>query len=121
MTTDRKKLREVISDIVDNAIRYTPEGKVAISFGRDDSNEIISIQDTGIGITEEEAISLFTKFSRGKDVSRINTEGNGLSLHVTRSVMEALGGQITFSSEGRGKGSTFNILVPVRGRRGKRA
>ncbi|RPI53858.1 MAG: sensor histidine kinase, partial [Deltaproteobacteria bacterium] len=120
VTTDRKKLREVLSDIVDNAIRYTPEGGVTISFSQDDAHINISIQDTGIGISEEEALSLFTKFSRGKDVSRLNTEGNGLSLHVTRSIMESLGGRITFHSEGKGKGTTFVVGVPMRGRRDKR-
>jgi signal transduction histidine kinase len=120
VTTDRKKLREVISDIVDNAIRYTPEGEVTIRFYQDDSFLTIAVQDTGIGISEEEAVSLFTKFARGKDVSKINTEGNGLSLHVTRSILEALGGRITFSSEGKGKGSTFNVMVPLRGKRDKR-
>ncbi len=117
VTTDRKKLREVISDIVDNAIRYTPEGRVTIDFKKDDSFLTVAITDTGIGISPDEAVSLFTKFSRGKDVSRINTEGNGLSLHVTRSIMHSLGGRITFSSEGKGKGSTFNVMVPMRGKR----
>jgi signal transduction histidine kinase len=119
VTTDRKKLREVLSDIVDNAIHYTPEGTVTIDFTQNDSFINIAVKDTGIGISEEEAISLFTKFSRGKGVSQLNTEGNGLSLHVSQSIMQALGGKITFSSEGEGKGSIFNIEVPVRGRRGK--
>lgn len=118
--TDKVKIKEVIFYIIDNAIKYTQKGGVIVKLSEEDSFVRISVWDTGIGISKEEAPSLFAKFARGKDVSLLNTEGNGLSLHVARNIMQALGGKIAFSSEGKGKGSTFMIDVPVKIEKGKK-
>jgi signal transduction histidine kinase len=113
VTTDRNKIREVISNIVDNAIKYTQKGWVSIRLSQKDEKVVVAVVDTGIGVPEEELPYLFAKFSRGKNTSRLNTGGTGLGLHVGKRMMEALHGNIWLESEGTGKGSTFYIEVPV--------
>jgi signal transduction histidine kinase len=111
---DRSKIGEVISNIVDNAIKYTLEGGVTVGFSEEVDFVKVSIKDTGIGIPAGETPYLFAKFSRGKDLSRLNTGGLGLGLSIGRSMMQAMGGKITFESEGKGKGTTFMIYIPTR-------
>ncbi len=110
---DRGKIGEVISNIIDNAIKYTLEGGVTVGFSEESDFVKVSIKDTGIGIPEGEIPYLFAKFSRGKDISRLNTGGLGLGLSIGRSMMQAMGGKITFSSAGKGKGTTFMIYIPT--------
>lgn len=111
--TDRSKVLEVISNLVDNAIKYTPKGWVSIRIFQNGNFVSVAVSDTGIGVPKEEIPYLFNKFSRGKDISRLNTGGTGLGLHVGKKMMEALHGSIRVESEGAGKGSTFIIEVPV--------
>jgi signal transduction histidine kinase len=113
-TTDRNKIREVISNLVDNSIKYTLKGWVSIRLSQKDDKIIVAITDTGIGIPQDELPYLFEKFSRGKDISRLNTGGTGLGLHVGKRMIEALHGAIRVESDGEGKGSTFYIEVPIK-------
>ena len=113
ITTDRNKIREIISNLVDNAVKYTLKGWVTIKLSQNENKVRIAVTDTGIGIPKEEVPYLFEKFSRGKDISRLNTGGTGLGLHVGRKMVEALHGTLWVESEGEGKGSTFFIEVPV--------
>jgi signal transduction histidine kinase len=95
--------------------KYTPQGGVAISLNHDKENNLVQvrIKDTGIGVPKEELPYLFEKFSRGKDINRLNTGGTGLGLHVGKKMIEALHGKIIIESEGANKGSTFIVEVPV--------
>jgi len=110
---DRVKLREAISGLVDNAIRYTKEGSVTVRLGIEGGWAKIEVSDTGIGIKQEDLPRLFAKFSRGEGVSRIHTEGVGLGLYVARQIVEMHGGRIEAESEGVGKGSRFVLELPV--------
>jgi signal transduction histidine kinase len=134
---DAGKVREVISNMVDNALKYTPKGGVTIRVERGkfpisksqfpnnnqnsnlkNSKEIrdvirVTVTDTGIGIPATELPYLFSKFSRGKDVGRLNVGGTGLGLYVGKSMIEANGGKIWAESEGEGKGSQFIIELPI--------
>ena len=112
--TDRNKMREIISNLIDNAIKYTERGWVRIKISYSDSDEIfrVSVIDTGIGTLKEDVPFLFSKFSRGTGASKINAGGTGLGLHVGRKMIEALGGKIWVESEGAGKGSTFFVEAP---------
>jgi signal transduction histidine kinase len=109
---DKNKIREVISNLVDNALKYTLKGGVKVKLADVGENIRISIIDTGIGVPAEEIPYLFSKFSRGKDISRLNTGGTGLGLHVGKKMVEAIGGKIWIESEGVNRGSTFSIEVP---------
>lgn len=111
--TDKNKIREVISNLVDNAIKYTLKGWVVLKLSLSGDKILISVVDTGIGIPKEEIPYLFNKFSRGKDISRLNTGGTGLGLHVGKRMVDALQGNLWVESEGAGKGSTFNVEIPL--------
>lgn len=112
-TTDRSKIREVISNLVDNAIKYTPKGWVYLRLSQNGAFVRVAVSDTGIGVPKDEMPYLFEKFSRGKDINRLNTGGTGLGLHVGKRIIEALHGKLDLKSEGAGKGSTFYVEVPV--------
>lgn len=114
ITIDGLKVREVISNLVDNAIKYTPKGGVNIRLEQDETNVRVIVADTGIGIPAGELPYLFAKFSRGKDINRLNTGGTGLGLYVGKNIIESNGGKIWAESEGEGKGSAFIIQLPLK-------
>ena len=110
---DSDKLREVVLNLVDNAIKYTPQGKIEI-FVKFDSKELTFLtKDTGIGIDPKEVKSLFRKFVRGSGVAQIHTGGSGLGLFIAQKIVKEHNGRIWAESKGKGKGSTFQFVVPV--------
>ncbi|MFZ2226406.1 MAG: ATP-binding protein [Candidatus Moraniibacteriota bacterium] len=122
LVIDGTKVREVISNLVDNAVKYTPKGGVTLSLelcARNEANCLsaphirITVSDTGIGVPPEEMEYLFLKFSRGKDVHRLNATGTGLGLFVGKKMIEGNGGKIWIESEGKDKGSRFIVELPV--------
>lgn len=112
---DQGKIKQVISNLIDNATKYTKQGGIVVSIGRDKrDNILITIKDTGVGIEKEVLPRLFEKFSRAPDASKANIMGTGLGLYVARKIIEAHRGKIWAESEGKGKGSAFYIeLEPV--------
>lgn len=110
---DKKKIHESISNIVDNAIKYTQKGGITVRITKKRNRIITSIADTGIGIPKEEKRVLFQKFSRGKGMSLIHTEGTGLGLFVCRKLIEAHGGKVWVESKGKGHGSTFFVSLQI--------
>lgn len=113
---DKVKVREVISNLVDNALKYTPDGKGGVTMKVEELGENlrVTISDTGIGVPKTELPYLFAKFSRGKDIGRLNTGGTGLGLYVGRAMIENNGGKIWAESDGEGKGSRFIIELPLK-------
>ena len=109
---DKGKTKQIISNLIDNAIKYTPKGGIGISLENHGHKTIVKIKDTGIGIEEKDLDKLFTKFTRTKDAFKTNVFGTGLGLYVAKKMMEAQGGNIHVESEGLGKGSTFIIEIP---------
>ena len=117
---DGPKVREVISNVVDNAVKYTPSGGVTVKVVvrpkvKDEISDYVrvTVTDTGIGIPATELPYLFAKFSRGKDLTRLNTGGTGLGLYVAKNMIENNGGKIWVESDGEGKGSKFIVEIPV--------
>jgi PAS domain S-box-containing protein len=111
---DVEKIKLAIENLLDNAIRYTPpEGKVTISLKSDINKIEFSIKDSGIGIPEDEKERIFTKFFRGSNVKRLETEGSGLGLFITKNIIEAHGGKIWFESK-EGVGTTFYFTLPLK-------
>lgn len=107
---DEGKIKQVISNIIDNAIKYTEKGTITVGLTRNDKDMIvITVKDTGVGISPDIAKRLFEKFSRAPGASRTNTTGTGLGLYVAKKMMEAHRGRIWVESEGLDKGSTFYI------------
>ena len=111
LAIDKQKMREVFSNLIDNAFKYTDKGEVSVNVSYDDDTKKIQIRikDSGIGIPASEIPFLFTKFSRGKDVDRLHANGTGLGLYVAKTIVEAHGGKIWIESEGDGHGTTFIV------------
>jgi len=111
---DVEKMKLAIQNLLDNAISYTPPGgKVSISLKYVKKEIEFSIKDTGIGIPRDQQKRVFTKFFRGKNAIRIETEGTGLGLFITKNIIEAHGGKIWFRSK-EGKGTIFYFTLPVK-------
>lgn len=111
---DKEKLRQVLMNLIDNAIKYTPDGSIGIKLVKTpDGKARLSVKDTGIGMDKEELPVLFGKFVRGKKTQQLWTEGTGLGLYVARKIIEEHKGSIWAESEGEGKGSTFYVELPV--------
>lgn len=111
---DPQKIVHVISNLLDNAISYTPKGRVTIFYSLVAKNFLkISVQDTGIGITEKDKEKLFQKFSRSKRAVLLQPNGSGLGLYIAKRIIEINGGKISVESEGEGRGSTFSFTLPI--------
>ncbi|MCW5769332.1 MAG: PAS domain-containing protein [Phycisphaeraceae bacterium] len=111
---DRDKLSLAIHNIVANALKYTPEGgAVAVKVAWEQDEVRIAVEDTGIGIKQEEQGLIFDKFYRAKDSRIANITGTGLGLTLARDVVRLHGGDIGLKSEDN-KGSTFTITLPAR-------
>lgn len=111
---DVGKLRQVVGNFIDNAVKYTPKGSIQVTMKREVGKIIIMVKDTGIGMSKETISSLFEKFSRAKNASKTNVMGTGLGLFVARKLITAHKGRVWAESEGEGKGSTFYIEIPAK-------
>ncbi len=113
--SDQNKIVQVISNIVDNALKYTLEGyvKVFLSKNNEENKFLIKVEDTGVGISKDTLERLFQKFTRAQEISKLHTDGSGLGLYVAKRIMEDLHGKIWARSKGKNKGSTFFIELPM--------
>ena len=114
MKIDRDKIKDVVLNLTDNAIKYTPEGRVDINISREDHHLKISVTDTGVGISTDEVTKLFEKFVRGSGIAQVDTSGSGLGLYIAKKIVEAHQGSIWAESAGKGQGSTFSFTLPVK-------
>ncbi|MHB1865066.1 MAG: sensor histidine kinase [Candidatus Saccharimonadales bacterium] len=108
---DPDRLREVITNLYDNAVKYTPEGKISIGLTGNDDVIQFYVKDTGTGIPREDLPHLFQKFYRVDNSATRTIGGNGLGLFICRKIIELYSGRIWVESE-VGKGSTFYINLP---------
>lgn len=107
---DFKWTPEAISNIIDNAIKYTPRGgKVTVSVKEYEMFVCINVSDTGIGISEDETAKIFTRFYRSAEVS--DEKGVGIGLYLAREILSKESGYIKVSSQ-KGKGSVFSVFLP---------
>lgn len=119
---DEVRLRQVLLNVLNNAVKYTKEGSICLRIGyeflsgKGEGNEVrllISVKDTGIGIRQEDIDKLFVKFQRVDMQQNKTIEGTGLGLAITHSLLELMGGSICAESV-YGEGSTFTICLPQR-------
>ena len=110
-SVDPDFLREVINNVIENAIKYTPSGWVTVNVRADNYNVQIVIQDTGIGIARDEISHIFQKFYRVDNRDTREIGGTGLGLYLVKQRVEAMNGRIWAESE-IGKGTKFIILMP---------
>jgi len=111
ITADRDKFKQVIANLIDNSMKYTPSGSVTLSlaFDRPKRKFVFTIKDTGIGIDPEVLPHLFAKWSRAGNANKTNIKGTGLGLFVAKEIITAHNGSIRAESPGEGKGSTFIV------------
>lgn len=110
---DPLRLGQALDNLVSNAIKYSPGGGlVSVRATRDDGWVRLEVQDTGMGMTEDEAARIFTRFFRTNAARQAAIPGVGLGLSITKSIVERHGGSITCSSR-PGKGSTFTVALPA--------
>jgi len=114
---DKMKVREVIMNLMDNAIKYSDAGNVIVKLERLDNHVEFSVNDNGRGIAKNEMPLLFQKFSRAKGVQLVHTEGTGLGLYIAKQIIEKHGGEIGARSKGLRKGSTFYIKFKIENKR----
>lgn len=118
ISIDSKKIKEVVSNLIDNSLNFTKDGKITIETKMDESgqNLIVSIADTGAGIDEESKKDLFGKFNQSNRFdpnSLQEQQGAGLGLYISKKFIELHGGKIWFESE-KDKGSTFYFSLPIK-------
>jgi two-component system sensor histidine kinase/response regulator len=109
--TDPLRLRQVLLNILGNAIKFTPSGEIAVQVATDEQGLRISVIDTGPGITESERKELFTPFAQGKAALDVDVRGAGLGLALSERLMDLMGGEIGVESEVR-HGTSFHIFLP---------
>jgi signal transduction histidine kinase len=110
---DAERLAQVFDNLFSNAVKYTPPGgHVSASVVQHNGQAVIRVRDTGRGISEAELSEIFTKFFRSKTVLIEAIPGIGLGLAITKTIVDAHGGEIDVNSE-PGKGSTFEVRLPV--------
>jgi len=110
--TDPRKLAAAIRNVVGNALKFTERGRVTVSVERDCDGLQFRVQDTGIGIREDDLEAIFEMFRQGDGSDSRAHGGTGLGLYIARRVVEQLGGRITVASQ-LGHGSVFTIALPV--------
>jgi signal transduction histidine kinase len=111
VSVDEGKMKQVVRNLIDNAIKYTPRGKISVSLGKANDTVRLQVADNGIGLSKEMIPRLFQKFSRDKSANKVNIVGTGLGLYVVKQMVEAHHGKIWAKSEGEGKGSRFVVEI----------
>jgi PAS domain S-box-containing protein len=110
---DAQMLRQVLQNLVSNAVKYTPAGgRIDVAIGNDGAEVRCAVTDTGIGVPEAARPRLFEKFFRAENVSKVETEGTGLGLYIVRLIVERAHGRIWFEPAESG-GSRFLIALPL--------
>ncbi|TFH14784.1 MAG: ATP-binding protein [Lentisphaerales bacterium] len=114
VTADRRRIQQILLNLLDNAIKFTDSGSVTIDCRRIGGNLRISVEDTGMGIHPEDMGNLFETFRQVDTARTRKQDGTGLGLAICRKLAVLLGGEITAESR-PGKGSKFTLTVPVVG------
>ncbi len=112
--TDSKKLEQIISNLIKNALKFTEEGRVDIGYAVENRKLELFVSDTGCGIDKSDTENVFQRFWKGHESEKIIEEGTGLGLSITKSLADLLGGRIWLESE-PGRGSVFYVSLPLSG------
>ncbi len=119
---DKNKIRQVFSNIIDNAMKYTPKGFIHIFLYKNPEKKtvIFKVKDSGMGMNSETRSRIFQKFSRAREgISKIDTEGLGMGLYIAKRIVNDHGGRVWAESSGEEKGSSFYVELPINPPRAK--
>ncbi len=111
INVDRERFTEIVSNLIENAIKYTEKGVITVGATVDDAGVIIRVSDTGVGIATEDIPHLFQKFYRTDNSITREVGGTGLGLYITKQIAEMMGGKVWVEST-LGTGSTFYVKLP---------
>ncbi|HSX02587.1 MAG TPA: ATP-binding protein [Candidatus Saccharimonadia bacterium] len=111
LVTSESELREIVQNLLTNALKYTAKGTITLQLSRRHQATVISVHDTGIGISASDKAQIFTKFYRSEDYRTRATGGTGLGLYISRKLAEHLGFEMEFSSR-LNRGSVFRLIMP---------
>ena len=111
INTDKTRLRQILINLIGNAIKFTDKGTVELSYKIKNNKILFAIKDTGIGMTKEELKFVFERFRQGDETNKRRYGGTGLGLAISKEFIQLLGGNIFAESE-KGKGSTFFFTIP---------
>lgn len=109
---DAEQVSIILENFLDNAVKYTEGGSIKVKAFVEGAYLVVSVADTGIGITSGQAANIFSKFFRSPNAKLKNTGGTGLGLYISKKIAEMHGGKVWFDSE-EGKGSTFYLTLPI--------
>jgi signal transduction histidine kinase len=109
---DDEKLYQVIQNFIDNAVKYTKKGSIAVTVEEKNGEVVLSVEDSGMGIESKVIPLLFHEFVRDKNIAK-EIHGTGMGLYIARTFVEAQGGKVWVESPGLGKGSTFYLSLPI--------
>ncbi len=109
---DEQRIGQVLLNLVGNAIKFTDEGKVVIRATQENGTFVVSVSDTGIGISEEDQERIFEEFQQIDDTDTRQKGGTGLGLSISKRIIELHGGRLWVDST-LGKGSTFSFTLPI--------
>jgi len=113
LTVDPFRIRQVLFNLLSNALRHTPEGgKITVNGEADNRAVVLSVQDNGEGMEPDQLAAVFNRFYRADKSRSRETGGTGLGLAIVKAIVESHGGQVKARSEGKGKGSEFVISLP---------
>jgi two-component system sensor histidine kinase/response regulator len=113
VTADRDHLRQIWTNLISNAIKYTPEGgRIAVTLQEDEGKAIGTVEDSGIGIAEKDLPNLFQEFFRTDQAKASGEIGTGLGLSIVKQIVESYGGEIKLTSR-LGQGSRFTFILPL--------
>ena len=110
---DATKLRQVVQNLIDNAVKYSyPGGRVLVTIDRAGDKIVTTVTEGGIGIPKDQQQKIFSKFFRADNARKLQADGSGLGLYIMRRIVEKHNGEVSFKSE-EGKGTTFTFIIPI--------
>ena len=114
ITAAPEQVKSLWSNLISNAVKYTPEGgNISICLKAESDRIIGEVSDNGIGISPQDQASLFSEFFRAQNAKNLDVPGTGLGLAIVKRIVEGLGGEISVQSE-IGKGTTFRFVIPIK-------
>ncbi|MBU0731830.1 GAF domain-containing sensor histidine kinase [Patescibacteria group bacterium] len=117
VSSEEIMLKEAVSHLVENGLNYTEKGDVAVNLAKKEKSgkeyAVLECKDTGVGLTEKDKKNIAAKFYRGERVIGMHPNASGLGLFIIKGIIEPVGGWLYFISQGKGRGSTFQIWLPL--------